>query len=137
MTTDTTIERTSERELVVSRTVHGPAHLVFQAWTTPELFRRWWVPRSFPISLLSCEMDVRVGGGYKLVYGHEGSTFDFFGRYLDVTPPTRLVWTNDEGDTGQTITTVTIEEVEGGTCVTIHDLYPSAEALEAASDRRR
>lgn len=132
-TTDTTVERISERELVVTRTIDGPARLVFQAWTTPELFLRWWVPRSFPITLLSAEMDVRVGGGYKLTYGHEESTFDFFGSYTDVTPPTRLVWTNDEGEAGQTITTVTFEEIDGRTRVTIHDLYPSAEALEAGS----
>src|SRR6185503_1349754 len=96
----TTVERTSERELVVTRIVRGPARVVFEAWTKPELFERWWVPRSFPISLLSCELDVRVGGGYRLVFGHEGSTMEFFGRYLEVTAPSRLVWTNEEGDEG-------------------------------------
>src|SRR6188508_1831282 len=103
----TTVERKSERELVVTRTVNGPARIVFEAWTKPELFERWWVPKSFPVSLLSCELDVRVGGRYRLVFGHEGSTMEFFGRYLEVTPPTRLVWTNDEGDDGGEVTTVT------------------------------
>ena len=100
------VERTSERELVVKRTVNGPARIVFDAWTKSELLMRWWAPKSFPISLLSCEMDVRVGGRYRLAFGYEGSTMEFFGRYLEVMPTSRLVWTNDEGD-GETITTVT------------------------------
>ena len=124
-------ERTSERELVVTRTVNGPARLVFEAWTRAELFERWWAPKSFPISLLSCEMDVRAGGGYRLVFGYEGATMEFFGRYLEVTPYSRLAWTNDEGD-GETITTVTFEETGGRTHVVVHDLYPSKEALDDA-----
>src|SRR6185436_18034841 len=94
----TTVERTSERELVVTRTFNAPARIVFEAWTRPELFRRWWVPKSSGASLLSCEMDVRVGGGYRLEFGHEASTqpMAFFGRYIEVTPQSRLVWTNDE-----------------------------------------
>jgi uncharacterized protein YndB with AHSA1/START domain len=130
---DARVERTSERELVVTRTVNGPARLVFEAWTRPELFERWWVPKSFPITLLSCEMDVRVGGRYRLVFGHEGSTMEFFGQYLEVTPPSRLVWTNDEGDEGVTVTTVTFEETGGRTRVILHDLYPSKEALDDGS----
>ena len=66
----TTVERKSERELVVTRTFNGPARIVFEAWTKPELFKRWWVPKSIGLSLLSCEMDVRVGGRYRLVFGH-------------------------------------------------------------------
>ena len=124
-------ERTSERELVVTRTVNGPARLVFEAWTRAELFERWWAPKSFPISLLSCEMDVRAGGGYRLVFGYEGATMEFFGRYLEVTPHSRLAWTNDEGD-GETITTVTFEETGGRTHVVVHDLYPSKEDLDDA-----
>jgi uncharacterized protein YndB with AHSA1/START domain len=128
-----TVERTSERELVVTRTVNGPAHLVFDAWTKAELLQQWWVPKSFPITLLSCETDPRVGGRYRLTFGSEGSTMDFFGRYLEVTPPTRLVWTNEEGDVEATITTVTFEETDGRTRVVVHDLYPSKEALESDS----
>ena len=128
---DTTVERKSERELVVTRTVNGPARIVFEAWTKPELLERWWAPKSFPISLLSCETDVRVGGRYRLVFGYEGSTMEFFGRYLEVTPPSRLVWTNDEGD-GETVTTVTFEEVGDGTLLVVRDLYPSKEALDGA-----
>ena len=116
MKNDTTVERTSERELVVTRTVNGPARLVFEAWTKPELLERWWAPKSFPISLLSCETDVRVGGKYRLVFGYEGSTMEFFGRYLEVTPHSRLVWTNDEGDEGGTVTTVTFEERAARRC---------------------
>jgi uncharacterized protein YndB with AHSA1/START domain len=127
-----TVERSSERELVVTRTVNGPARMVFRAWTEPELLMRWWAPKSFPISLLSCETDVRVGGTYRLVFGHEGSTMEFFGRYLEVTPHSRLAWTNDEGDDAGTVTTVTFEEVGGRTLLTVHDLYPSKDALDAA-----
>ncbi len=127
-----TVERKSERELVITRTVHGPAQIVFDAWTKPELLERWWAPKSFPIKLLSCEMDARVGGTYRLIFGYDGSTFDFFGRYLEVTPPSRLVWTNDEGDEGEQITTVTFEETGGETLLVVHDLYASKEALDGA-----
>ena len=129
-----TVERRSDRELVVSRTIDGPARLVFEAWTRPELFMRWWVPKSAPISLLACELDVRVGGRYRLVFGIHGTEqqMEFFGRYLEVTPYTRIVWTNDEGDEGGAVTTVTFEETNGQTRVVVHDLYPSKEALDEA-----
>jgi uncharacterized protein YndB with AHSA1/START domain len=129
-----TVERKSERELVVSRTVRGPARLVFEAWTRPELFQRWWVPKGAPISLLACELDVRVGGKYRLVFGIHGSEqrMEFFGRYIEVIPHARIVWTNEEGDEGGAVTTVTFEEKDGETRVVVHDLYPSKEALEEA-----
>ena len=127
----TTVERKSERELVVTRTINGPARIVFEAWTKPELFKRWWVPKSLGLSLLSCEMDVRVGGSYRLVFSVQGSEMAFFGTYREVTPHSRLVWTNDEaGDAGQ-VTTVTFEEKAGKTLVVLNDLYPSKEALDA------
>jgi uncharacterized protein YndB with AHSA1/START domain len=128
----TTAERTSERELVVTRTFNAPARLVFEAWTKPELFKRWWVPKSMSLSLLSCELDVRVGGKYRLVFSHGASTMDFFGQYLEVTPHSRLVWTNEEGDDGGAVTTVTFEEKGGKTLLVVHDLYPSKEALDGA-----
>jgi uncharacterized protein YndB with AHSA1/START domain len=128
----TTAERTSERELVVRRTVSGPARLVFEAWTRPELFQRWWVPKSYGLTLLSCELDVRVGGQYRLVFQHGDSTMAFFGTYREVTPPSRLVWTNEEGEDGETITTVTFDEKDGKTLLVVHDLYPSKDALDAA-----
>ncbi len=130
----TTMERKSERELVVTRTINGPARIVFEAWTKPELFKRWWVPKSMGVSLLSCELDVRVGGKYRLVFGNDASKpMEFFGRYLEVTPHSRLVWTNDEGGEGGAVTTVTFEEKGGQTLLVIHDLYPSKEALDGAS----
>jgi uncharacterized protein YndB with AHSA1/START domain len=127
-----TTERTSDRELVVLRTVDAPARLVFEAWTQPDLFRRWWVPTSFGLTLVSCEMEVRVGGQYRLVFLHEGTNVAFYGTYLEVTPPTRLVWTNEEGDAGATVTTVTFDERDGKTQLVVHDLYPSKDALDAA-----
>jgi uncharacterized protein YndB with AHSA1/START domain len=128
----TTVERKGEREYVVTRTVNGPARLVFEAWTKAELFRRWWVPESFGLTLLSCEMDVRVGGRYRLAFSHQASTIEFFGTYREVTPHSRLVWTNEEGDNGETVTTVTFDEKDGKTFLVVHDLYPSKEALDAA-----
>ncbi|NUL82220.1 MAG: SRPBCC family protein [Armatimonadetes bacterium] len=128
---ETRVERKSDCEIVVIRTVNAPARLVFEAWTKAELFRRWWVPKSYGLNLVSCEMDVRAGGRYRLAFLHEGSTMEFFGTYLEVTPDSRLVWTNDEGDAGQTVTTVTFEEIEGKTLLTVSNLYPSKEALEA------
>jgi uncharacterized protein YndB with AHSA1/START domain len=127
------VERKSERELVVQRTINGPARIVFEAFTNPELFKKWWVPKSFGLTLLSCELDVRVGGTYRLVFSHNGSEpMAFFGRYIEVTPHSRLVWTNDEGDDGGAVTTATFEEKAGKTLVVLHDLYPSKEALDAA-----
>ena len=129
----TTTERTSDRELVVTRTIAGPARLVFEAWTKPELFQRWWVPKSMPITLLSCAMDVRVGGKYRLTFSFPGSEpVDFFGTYLEVVPHSRLAWTNEEaGEAGQ-VTTATFEEQAGRTLVVVHDLYPSKAALDEA-----
>jgi uncharacterized protein YndB with AHSA1/START domain len=128
----TTVERKSERELVVTRTVNSPARIVFEAWTKPELFKRWWVPKSAGVSLLSCEMDVRVGGRYRVELGHDASKpMAFFGRYIEVTPHSRLVWTNDESDDGA-VTTVTFEEKGGKTLLVLHELYPSKEALDGA-----
>jgi uncharacterized protein YndB with AHSA1/START domain len=126
----TTVERTSGRELVVTRTFNGPARIVFEAWTKPELFKRWWAPKSMGMSLLSCEMDVRVGGKYRLEF--EPDAIAFFGTYLEVTPPSRLVWTNEEGGEGGPVTTVTFEEKGGKTLLVMHELYPSKEALDAA-----
>ena len=128
----TTVERKSERELAVTRTINGPARIVFEAFTKAELFKRWWVPKSFGLTLLSCELDVRVGGTYRLVFRHEGSDMAFFGRYTEVTPNSRLVWTNDEGGDDGAVTTVTFEEAGGKTVVVLRDLYPSKEALDAA-----
>jgi uncharacterized protein YndB with AHSA1/START domain len=132
MTNRTTVERKSEREIVVTRTFNGPARIVFEAWTKPELIKRWWVPKSMGMSLLSCEMDVRVGGKYRFVFGHDASKpMAFFGRYIEVTPYSRLVWTNEESDDGA-VTTVTFEEQDGKTLLAMHELYPSKEALDAA-----
>lgn len=125
----TTVERTSDRELVVTRTFDAPARIVFEAWTRPELFKRWWVPKSMGMSLESCEMDVRTGGSYRLVFGGGHA---FFGKYVEVIPNARIVWTNDEaGEAGQ-VTTLTFAEEGGRTLLVMHELYPSKEALDAA-----
>jgi uncharacterized protein YndB with AHSA1/START domain len=130
MTNRTTVERKSERELVVTRTFNAPARLVFDAWTRPELFAQWWLPKSMGMVLRSCQMDVRVGGQYRLEFEPDGMAF--FGTYREVTPPSRLVWTNEEGGEDGPVTTVTFEEQHGQTVLVMHELYASKEALDAA-----
>ena len=125
----TKVERKSDREVVVTRSFDAPAHLVFEAWSKPELFKRWWVPKSMAMTLRSCEMDVRTGGEYRLGFG---DGMDFFGRYLEVTPPSRIVWTNEEGRENGSVTTVTLTEQDGKTQLVMSELYPSKEALDAA-----
>lgn len=129
----TVVERKSDRELVVTRTFNAPARIVFDAWTKPDLLKRWWTPKSYGISFISCEADVRTGGTYRFVFGHPAAAqpMTFFGKYVEVTPPTRLVWTNEESADGA-VTTVTFEENAGVTRVMMHDLYPSKEALDNA-----
>ena len=133
MSNRTTSERKSDRELVITRTFDAPSRLVFEAWTTPELFRQWWVPKSSGAVLLSCEQDVRVGGSYRLEFAHPkaATPMAFFGRYLEVVPDARLVWTNEESPDGA-VTTVTFEEKDGKTLLVMSDLYPSKQALEIA-----
>lgn len=129
MKNPTTVERKSAREIVVTRTFDAPAPIVFEAWTQPDLFKRWWGLKSMGMYLVACEMDVRTGGGYRLVFN---GGMEFFGKYLEVTPPRRLVWTNDEGGEGGSVTTVTFEEKDGKTLLVMRELYPSKEALDAA-----
>ena len=128
----TTVERTSDREVVVTRTINGPARIVFKAFTRAELLERWWVPRSMGMTLLSCDLDTRVGGKYRLVFDASPEPAAFFGTYVEVTPHSRLAWTNDEGGDAGSITTVTFEEKGGKTLLVMHELYSSKEALDAA-----
>jgi uncharacterized protein YndB with AHSA1/START domain len=128
----TTVERTSDREVVVTRTVNGPARIVFEAFTKAELFKRWWVPKSLGMTLLSCEIDARVGGKYRLVFDASPEPVAFFGTYVDVTPHSRLAWTNDEVGGGGPVTTVTFEEKGGKTLLVLREVHPSKEALDAA-----
>ncbi len=129
----TTVEQKSEREIVVTRTFDAPARIVFQAWTTPALFKRWWVPKSMPLALLSYEADIRTGGSYRLVFDVDGTnTMAFFGNYIEVTPHSRIVWTNDESGEDGAVTTVTLEERGDKTRLVLHELYRSKAARDAA-----
>jgi uncharacterized protein YndB with AHSA1/START domain len=129
----TTVERKSDREVVVIRTFDAPPRLVFEAWTNPKLFKQWWVPRSMGMTLRSCELDVRTGGKYRLVFGDDpANPMAFFGKYLDVVPNQRIVWTNEESGADGSVTTVTFEEKNGKTTLVMSDLYPTKEALDAA-----
>lgn len=130
MTNPTNLERKSDRELVVTRTFDAPVRLVYEAWTRAELFQKWWAPKSLNMPILACEMDVRTGGGYRLTFGTEGGgSFSFFGKYIEVVPFSKMVWTNEESD-GGSVTTVTFEERDGKTLVVLHELFPSKEAFE-------
>lgn len=132
-TNRTTVQRKSDREVVVTRTFDAPARLVFEAWTKPALFTQWWVPRSMGMTLRSCTLDVRVGGRYRLEFGDDPvNPMAFFGKYLEVTPPSRLVWTNEESGDGGSVTSVTLEEKDGRTHLVLSELYPTKEALDAA-----
>jgi uncharacterized protein YndB with AHSA1/START domain len=129
----TTVQKKSEREVVVTRTFDAPARLVFEAWSKPELFRKWWVPRSMGMTLRSCELDVRTGGKYRLVFGDDpANPMAFFGKYLEVVPGKRMVWTNEESGGAGSVTTVTFEERDGKTLLVMSELYPTKEALDAA-----
>ena len=129
----TVVERKSDREIAITRTFDAPARIVFEAWTKPELFEQWWVPKSMGMFLRSCEMDVRVGGKYRLVFGlDDSSPAEFFGTYVEVSPHSRLAWTNEEGGDGGPVTTVTFEEKDGKTLLVLRELYVSKEALDAA-----
>ena len=133
MNNRTTVERKSDRELVFTRTFNGPPRIVFEAWTKPELLKRWWVPKSMPLALLSYEADFRVGGGYRLVFDVDGTkTMAFFGKYIEVTPHSRIVWTNDESGEDGAVTTVTLEEKGDKTLLVLHELYRSKEVRDAA-----
>jgi uncharacterized protein YndB with AHSA1/START domain len=133
MSNPTTVERKSERELVITRTFNAPARIVFEAWTQPELLQRWWTPKSFGITFVSCEMDARTGGSYRFVFSHPD--FDqpmaFVGKYVEVTPCSRIVWTNEESADGA-LSTLTFEEKGGKTLLVLHELYPSKQALDDA-----
>lgn len=132
MNSRTAVERKSDRELVVTRTFDAPARIVYEAWTKPELFMRWWAPKSMGVPLLSCDMDVRTGGKYRVEFGHDtANSWAFFGKYIEVIPLSRLVWTNEEGDDAP-VTTVTFEEKGGKTLLVLRELYPSKEALDDA-----
>jgi uncharacterized protein YndB with AHSA1/START domain len=131
MKNPTTVERKSERELVITRTFSAPAHIVFEAWTKPELLKLWWAPKSMGMSLVTCDIDLRAGGSYRFEFGQGTSvSMAFFGKYLEVTPPSRLAWTNEESD-GGSVTTLTFEEKDGKTLLVMHELYPTKEALDA------
>ena len=129
----TAVQKKSEREVVITRTFDAPARLVFEAWAKPELFKKWWVPRAMGMTLRSCELDVRTGGRYRLVFGDDpANPVAFFGKYLEVVPHKRIVWTNEESGDAGVITTVTFEERDGKTLLVMSEMYPTKEALDAA-----
>lgn len=132
--TPTTAEHTSDCDYVVTRAFSAPLHKVFAAWSEAALFQRWWVPKSFGLTLLSCEMDARMGGKYCLTFRHpeSGEPLPFHGTYVAVSAPCLLSWSNDEEGGAAQITTVKFAESAGGTSVTMQERYPSKDALDEA-----
>lgn len=130
----TTTERKSDYELVVTRKFRAPASRIFEAWTKPELLMRWWAPKSFGIVFVSCDTDAQAGGSYRFVFSHPAAEqpMAFFGKYIEVTPNSLLVWTNEEAGGNGAVTTVTFTEQSGETLVVLCDRYPTKEALDAA-----
>jgi uncharacterized protein YndB with AHSA1/START domain len=125
--------RVSDTETRVERRFDAPVERVFEAWSKPQLFRQWWLPSSFGMTMVSCDMDVRTGGTYRLEIGHPSSDspMAFHGRYLEVVPNEKIVWTNEEGGEGGQVTTVTFAPDGEGTRLTVSDKFPSKEALDA------
>jgi uncharacterized protein YndB with AHSA1/START domain len=129
----TTVNQKSDCELIVTRTFNAPARIVFQAWSDPELFKRWWIPKATGMTIVECEMDVRTGGNYRLEITPPGSDqpMAFFGTYLEVVPDALIVWTNEEED-GGAVTSVTFEEKNGKTQLTLTERYLTSQALQDA-----
>jgi uncharacterized protein YndB with AHSA1/START domain len=136
MKNETTVERTSDRELVVTRTFNAAASMVFDAWTKPEILKLWWAPKSLGVSLFECTSDLRVGGTYRYVFGRNPNNPEVFsGHYKEVSPPSRLVFSQVYerfADAGEVTVTATFEESNGKTRLTLHQLFPSKEALDGA-----
>lgn len=128
----TAIRRKDDRELVVTRTFDATRELVFRAWSEAELFRKWWMPKDAPAKLVGCDMDVRTGGKYRLEFSMGDQTMAFFGKYLEVVPNEKIVWTNDEGEEDGAVTTVTFADQGGRTVLTFHEVYPTRQALDEA-----
>jgi uncharacterized protein YndB with AHSA1/START domain len=132
----TILERRSDRELVLTRTIHGPARLVFDAYTKPELLKRWWAPASMGVSMFSCEIDPRVGGRYRYAYGRDPKQqMAFSGTFTEVVPHERLVCTSlfeQMPAAGEAIVTTTFTERDGKTVVVLHQLFPSKQVMDGA-----
>jgi uncharacterized protein YndB with AHSA1/START domain len=137
----TSLERASDRELVIARTFNGPARIVFDAWTRPEHVSRWWAPQALGVSVVSCDAEVRVGGRYRYVLQpRKGGAIAFSGEYLEVTPHSRLVYTSFFEPTAlgpmegvpAVVVTVTFDEQDGRTHMVSRELYPSKEVLDGA-----
>ena len=132
---DTSMELRADREIVIARTFRAPRRIVFDAWTRPEFVRRWWAPKSLGAEIADCQADVRVGGSYRYVTRAAGNEFAFSGKYTEVTPHSRLVYTQifePMAEAGAAVVTVTFDEHDGNTRLVAHELYPSKETREAA-----
>ena len=128
----TTVDRPTDRQMVITRAFDAAPAAVFAAWTTPETLKRWWTPKSSGMALLSCEIDARPGGRYRFEIGRPGAPpLVFFGRYLEAAANARLVWTNEEGPDGA-VTTLTLEAAGGQTRLTLSETYPTPAALDGA-----
>ncbi len=121
-----TVTLPTDDEIMITREFDAPRHLVYRAWTTPELIRRWWAGRRGEVT--SVELDLRVGGAWRYVMrANPGFEVAFHGEYREIVPNERLVLTEVfEGAPGEpSVQTVTFTEVAGRTTVTMLTRTPS------------
>jgi uncharacterized protein YndB with AHSA1/START domain len=121
----------SEREIVLTRVFDAPRSLVFDAFTKPELLKRWFGPRGW--SLAVCEVDFRVGGSWRFILrGPDGKEMGMRGVYREIAAPERTVHTEAFDDfPGESLVTAVMVEVNGRTTLTATVLYPSQEVRDA------
>lgn len=121
----------SEREIAMTREFDAPQDLVFEAHTSCEHMSRWWRPRKYEV--VSCEIDFRVGGKWRIVHrGPDGKDYGFHGEYREIVPPERIVWTFEfEGYPGAvSVETLTLVEADGRTTLKGLSLHDSVEARD-------
>src|SRR5262245_39403433 len=136
----TTMDVVGDTDLVITRVFRAPPHVVFDAYTRPEYVRRWWVPASRRVTMEVCEADVRPGGSYLYVLAQGTNRFSFFGQYVEVERPTRIVYTqgfdpserkDSKLDPNQAcVVTVSFEEHDGMTKFVSHESYPSKDVRD-------
>ncbi len=126
-----TVELPTDEQILITREFDAPKHLVFKAYTTPELVKRWWAGRRGEMTL--AEIDLRVGGAWRYVMtatgGHEVA---FHGEYREIVPDERIVMTEvyegiPDGDDAPALNIVTFSEVDGRTTLSLLSQVPSRE----------
>ena len=117
--------------IITRRFIKASAELLFEMWTRPEHMKQWLGPRDMVMT--ECEVDLRVGGGYRYVHrGPDGVDYGFHGTYLEIDKPHRMVCTFvfEMFPQAEAVDTLTLEPRDGGTMVTTHSRHPSIQARD-------